>query len=295
MNIEDKDDGKHLMDYPCQVESGLQFMWRNCKRPNLNSVYPELFKDGPNWNSVIELVYDAHSHHSALLCEIISNALLPEDFGGKQAGVVFVVTDGHFNLIQLIGTLYHLARKRKNISEFISPEEHECAIETAISQCLDSIQIMNVYDSEQLCITIQNLENVIHSHDKVSLVVVDTISAFYWADRMIGSSIVKMDTYVKKLLKTLQEITWEYKPAILYTRPSYFVSQSNVGSDLECCVKDPTLEKVNFRVSMRLHQEQKTSKGKADPGDELVLVKVTNSTDTIVKNIKVKDFELEWK
>lgn len=294
MSVEDSEDGKKLMDYPCHVESGLQFMWRNCKRPNLNSVYPELFQNGPNWNSVIELVYDAHSHHSALLCEIISNALLPEDFGGKQAGVVFIVTDGHFNLIQLIGTLYHFARKGRNISEFISPEEHECAIETAVAQCLDSIQILNVFDSEQMCITIHNLEHVIHSHDRISLVVVDTISAFYWADRMIGSSMVKMDTYVKKLLKTLQEASWEYKSVILYTRPSYFVSQSNVGSESELCVKDPAMEKVNFRVSMRLHQEQRTCKENADADDEVVIVSVTSSTGTIVKNIKVKDFEFQW-
>lgn len=55
------------------------------------------------------------------------------------------------------------------------------------------------------------------------MVVVDSLTAFYWSDRLSGG-LQHMDSYLKRILSALQKSTKEHKVTVVFTRPSYFQS-----------------------------------------------------------------------
>lgn len=63
------------------------------------------------------------------------------------------------------------------------------------------------------------------SKPQISLVVVDSLPAFYWADRLSGG-LQHMDSYLKHLLSALQKSTADHKVTVVFTRPSHFQSGS---------------------------------------------------------------------
>lgn len=55
------------------------------------------------------------------------------------------------------------------------------------------------------------------------MVVVDSLPAFYWADRLSGG-LQHMDSYLRQMLSALQNSTKTHKVTVAFTRPSYFQS-----------------------------------------------------------------------
>lgn len=252
-----------------KVETGIQLLARLIKKPEIENFYPILFNTGPKQGDVIEL-YSSNST-LYLLIDIISEALVIMKLNGNAGGVLIFNCDGNLHF----ETLVNIIRKKLSRAQCTSEE-----LQSLLQEILSNIHILDIYDATQLYTTIHNLESILVEHSNISLVIFDTLTAFYWSEQ--GFKITKMDVYVKNLLQLIQKITREYKITILYTRPEYFSSSKDLIENLEACCEQSTLERVNYRIQMVI----------SDTGSYQVNIKTFSNLHKVFFNLC--DDELKW-
>lgn len=225
-----------------KVESGLQLLARLRKKTVNENFYPALFLNGLKTGEVIEFYSDESM--SCLLADIISEALIPESLRGVEFGVLLINTDGNLRFDVIVNVL-----KKKLSTLAVQCQDNN----SLLHEVLQKFHIIDVYDSTQLYTTIHNLESILMKNQCISLVVLDTLTAFYWSEQ--GFKITKMDVYLKSLLSIVQKITKEFNIKIMYTRPDYFSSSKDCIENLEACSKHPKIECLNYRMQVVLRDD----------------------------------------
>lgn len=225
-----------------KVESGLQLLARLRKKSVNENFYPVLFENGLKTGEVVEFYSDESM--SCLLADIISEALIPESLGGVEFGVLLINTDGNLSFEVIVSVL-----KKKLSTLAIQCQD----IDNILHEVLQKFHILKVYDSTQFYTTIHNLENVLNQNEYISLVIFDTLTAFYWSEQ--GFKITKMDVYLKSVLSIVQQITKEFNIKIIYTRPDYFSSSKDCIQNLEACSNHPKIECLNYRMQVVLRED----------------------------------------
>lgn len=220
-----------------KVESGLQLLARLRKKTVNENFYPVLFENGLKTGEVVEFYSDESM--SCLLADIISEALIPKRLDGVELGVLLINTDGNLNF-DVIGNVL----KKKLLMLAVQCED----VDSLLHEVLQKLHILEVYDSTQFYTTIHNLESVLMQNQYISLVIIDTLTAFYWSEQ--GFKITKMDVYLKSLLNIIQKITTEFNIKIIYTRPDYFSSSKDCIENLEACSNHPKIECLNYRMQV---------------------------------------------
>lgn len=225
-----------------KVESGLQLLARLRKKPVNENFYPVLFENGLKTGEVIEFYSDESM--SCLLADIISEALIPESLNGVEFDVLLINTDGNLSFDVIVNVL------KKKLSMLAVPCQD---INSLLHEVLKKFHLLEVYDSTQFYTTIHNLESILMKNQCISLVIFDTLTAFYWSEQ--GLKITKMDVYLKSLLSIVQKITKEFNIKIMYTRPDYFSSSKDCIKNLEVCSKHPKIECLNYRMQVVLKED----------------------------------------
>lgn len=247
-----------------KIESGVQLLARLAKKPNLENFYPTLFQCGPKCGEVIE-VFSEGCCASHLLIDIISEALIKTRYKDVAAGVLIFNTDGinYDDLFMVIKKklLYNM----QNVTD--------TALDKALKETVANLYIVDIYDTTQFYTTIHNLENILIEYSNISLLIFNTLTAFYWSEQ--GHKITRMDLYIKNLLNLIQKVTKEYKTICLYTRPDYFCSNKDTNN---------IPVEINYQIQIILDSNCK--------GNYQVNVKCTSSKAT--KFFKKVDGELRW-
>ncbi|CAF4783390.1 unnamed protein product [Pieris macdunnoughi] len=228
-----------------KLESGVQLLSRLSKKSVIENFYPTLFKCGPEKDEVIEIF--SNNSANPLLYDLISEALLPHLVGGVETGIVFFNTDGNFDKNKFIELFKH--KLYTNVTEKKIINLNDEAMDIIINGCLNNFTVIDVYDPSQFIVSVQNLDNMLMKHSNISLIIFNTLSAFYWSEQSF--KVTKMDLYLKKLLKFVQRITKDFKVVILYTRPEYFCSSKEAIENLEPCCSMPTEERINYRLQVK--------------------------------------------
>ncbi|XP_026725798.1 DNA repair protein XRCC2-like [Trichoplusia ni] len=222
-----------------KIESGVQLLARLIKKAEVENFYTDLFQPGLRSDDVVEIF--GSISFSTILIDVISEALLPKQMNEKPLGVLLFNTVGQFNYTDLINTM------RAKIESFKYTNE-DCLIdkENILQKALSNLFILEIYDATQMYATIYNLDNILANKQSISLLIVDTLTAFYWSEQ--GFKISKMDSYIKNLLKMIQKVSKEYKLIFMYTRPGYFGSSKD-SDNLETCEVQVS-EGVNITVQL---------------------------------------------
>ncbi|CAH0405818.1 unnamed protein product [Chilo suppressalis] len=229
----------------CKIETGMQLLARLTKQQNIEKFYPVLFENGPRPGEVIELY--SESNINPLLIDIICEALLPSCFGDLKISIIYFNCNGNFNYDSLLSCMSY------KISTYVSENKttqncNDNKINELVKKMLSNIFIAEIYDASQFYISIHNLERVFLEHSNIAMIIVDTITAFYWSEQ--AHKICKMDTYTKKILQIIQKVCKDHKLSILYTRPEHFSSSKDSIEAFEPCNQFPVLEKVNYRIQV---------------------------------------------
>ncbi|KAJ8734197.1 hypothetical protein PYW07_014748 [Mythimna separata] len=217
-----------------KVESGAQLLARLIKKPVIEDFYSNLFQPGLKNNDVVEVL---GNNSSALLIDLINEALAPSRSGEEPIGVLIFNTVGHLDYKKLINAL-----KKKIASSLNTYCDSE--LDTVLHKTLNNLFILDIYDGTQFYTTIHNLDNILAHHQNISLLIFDTLTAFYWSEQ--GLKITKMDLYVKNVLRMIQKVSKEYKVILIYTRPGYFNSSKDSGNIGEVKIT----EGINFKVQL---------------------------------------------
>lgn len=261
-----------------KVESGLQLLARLTKKRDIDKFYPMLFDSGPKLGEVVEIFGDCCAGKTYLLMDMIVQALIPVGLGGAETEVLIFHTDGNMSTQILLNLLKHTVQTRieAESSALLSKSD----VNEIFMECCSRFHFVDIYDATQLYVMIHNLENIFIDHPNISLLVFDTLTAYYWSEQ--GRKIKKMELYLKNIIKLIQKATKEYKSTIVYTRQDYFNSTKESIEDLEACCKLPTLECLNYRLFLTVQ-------------DSTHHVVVRSYESLIKREFKItSDCKLEW-
>lgn len=231
------------------------------------SLDPHLFPGGLQPGDVVELWGNTNCGKSMLTLNLVASALLPKvwcgiELGGCNTGVTFIDCDQHFSIFQLVNLMYKrvkaqlklakdvLNKHRKDempdktfihsareIRELLESKRAnlKARIEEMVHDCLKSLYYIKCMESLQFPIVLASMEEHLAKHNNVSLVVVDSLSAFCWYDwiyRGAGKFNV-LKKYYDRVLGVLLANTKKYKVVLLAVKQALFLKslEMAVGVD----------------------------------------------------------------
>lgn len=143
-----------------------------------------------------------------MLYHLLSRCILPTQRGGLEVEVIFVDTDYHFDMLRLVSILE--ARLTS------SPPESET--EEVVRSSLHRLSVLHCSSSVQLLLTLHSLEGILCSRPALCLVVIDSISAFYWIDRANGGdSLARQEANLRKCSEILDRLRRDYGIVVFAT------------------------------------------------------------------------------
>lgn len=253
------------MSVKFKIESGAQLLARLTKKPSIENFYPHLFQSGPISGDIIEICSNTYTSH--LLTDIICKALIYNKVNEVPADLLIFETDGNMDYAELKNVL-----KRK----LLTMSSHNIRLDSAelnkeVHKMLARLHILNIYDTTQFITTIYNLENTLVEHPRISMIIFNTLTAFYWSEQ--GFKITKMDLYTKNLINTIQNVTKEHKIICMYTLPEYFCANK---------MSETINTELNYQIQLLENNK----------GDYQVNIKTANTKQT--KFYRVIDNDIKW-
>jgi DNA-repair protein XRCC2 len=167
----------------------LQLLARLGSRPSLQDVDPVLLPEGFLAKDVVELYGDSGSGKTQCLLHWVAKCLLPSssdevELGGLSAGVLFIDNDYHFSLIRLVGIMESIITSCFEAANKVAPTES--SLEGLIKSCLSRLHLFRCSSSHQFVMTLFSLDSILSHQQDISLLIIDSISSFYWSDRHAG-------------------------------------------------------------------------------------------------------------
>jgi len=215
------------MEFKSQAETGLQLLERLLARPLIKNLTPLLPDELTS--EIVELIGNTSTGKTLFLIECIAKCIIPKQFNGLEAGVVFIDLDGQFNITKLVTIIKRLVKDDTD---------------ELVKSCLKQFTLINCFDSPTLYVTFQRLKLFLTENCQVGLVILDSVSANYWQDSISGGE-KYMDTYAEKMISSLKICLQDFKVPIIFTRQSYFQSKQN-DSILDCVNRRILFQKQDF-------------------------------------------------
>ncbi|XP_004476363.1 DNA repair protein XRCC2 [Dasypus novemcinctus] len=198
-----------------RAESGTELLARLEGRSSLKEIEPYLFADeeSPMHGDILEFHGPEGTGKTEMLYHLTARCILPKSEGGLEVEVLFIDTDYHFDMLRLVTVLEH------RLSQ--SSEE-------IIKYCLGRFFLVYCCSSTQLLLTLYSLETMFCSHPSLCLLILDSLSAFYWIDRVNGGESVNLqESTLKKCSQFLEKLVNEFRLVLFATTQSIMQKTSN--------------------------------------------------------------------
>ncbi|XP_069576331.1 DNA repair protein XRCC2 isoform X2 [Brachyistius frenatus] len=211
----------------------LQLFARLEGRRCLTNIEPRLFPEdgGPDHGEVVELYGTEGTGKTELLYHLLCRCVLPEAASGLEVDVVFVDTDYSLDMFRLVSILdSRLTAAPPTSLSLAEPNE------AALRSCLSRLLVVHCSSSSQLLLTLHFLETSLSSRPGLALLLLDSISAFYWLDRCEGgASIGRQEEKLSKCAELLGRLLRDYRITVFATchtiRRSYSGPSSSSSSE----------------------------------------------------------------
>ncbi|XP_068829545.1 DNA repair protein XRCC2 [Capricornis sumatraensis] len=218
-----------------RAESGTELLARLEGRSSLKEIEPHLFADeeSPVHGDILEFHGAEGTGKTEMLYHLTARCILPKSEGGLEVEVVFIDTDYHFDMLRLVTVLEH------RLSQ--SSEE-------TVRRCLGRLFLLYCGGSTQLLLTLCSLQTMLCSHPSVCLLILDSLSAFYWIDRANGGESVNLqESTLKKCSQLLEKLVNEYRLVLFATTQSIMQKASNPEEGPSCAFNRPGDVDVDYR------------------------------------------------
>ncbi|XP_056219905.1 DNA repair protein XRCC2 [Seriola aureovittata] len=196
-------------------ESGAQLFARLEARRCLKDIEPRLFPEdgGPYHGEVVELYGTEGTGKTELLYHLLCRCVLPRAAGGLEVDVVFVDTDYSLDMLRLVSILDNRLNAALSTSSPSAGSD-----EVALRSCLSRLLVVHCSSSSQLLLTLHFLETSLSSRPSLALLLIDSISAFYWLDRCEGgASLTKQEEKLSKCSELLGRLLRDYRITVFAT------------------------------------------------------------------------------
>lgn len=179
------------------------------KRPRISGLNSSVFTNGgPEPSSLVEISGGRKNGKSLLLMQLVSRCL-------TRCDVIFLNISSKID-VQLLGRLV------KNAIENTEPNATPAELEDKVDRCMDSLKIIDCFSSAQFELAIQALDQfMLLDNGRISLIAVDSLCEYYWADLEPQARLRKY-TYYMNSLTHLRRICNKFYICCMYTVDSSF-------------------------------------------------------------------------
>ncbi|KAI5775235.1 XRCC2 [Gulo gulo luscus] len=218
-----------------RAESGTQLLARLEGRSSLKEIEPCLFADEDSsvHGDILEFHGPEGTGKTEMLYHLTARCILPKSEGGLEVEVLFIDTDYRFDMLRLVTILEH------RLSQ---------SCEEMVKQCLGRLFLVSCGNSTQLLLTLYSLETTVCSHPSLCLLILDSLSAFYWIDRANGGDSVNLqECTLKKCAQFLEKLVSEYRLVLFATTQSLMQKTSNWTEGPPSAFNHPSEAEVDYR------------------------------------------------
>lgn len=184
---------------------------------------------------VIEILGDSNCGKTELLYHLCAKATFPPfwkgiELNGLELSVLFIDTDQKFSFIRLMTILEN--RLSTAVTSTTERPSNNDTIEF-LKTCLSRVKVINCKSTDDLIITLHGLDEILSSQEElISLILIDSVSAFYWADKMsYMDPPKKFYDYYAKLAKASQHALNTFKMVLVATKQSLVQSNNATEND----------------------------------------------------------------
>ncbi|NP_001152815.1 X-ray repair cross complementing protein 2 isoform X1 [Nasonia vitripennis] len=192
-------------------ESGLQLITRLIDRRSVEDLDNDLFFNKLQNSDVIEIKGTITSGMRCLLTKLIAKFILPSKYDGLDVDVLFINTENQFQISHLFNFL------QQEISNIQGPIN----VDQLVREILNSLKIINCYTHNQLLLTLHSLDNLLLQNKKVGVIVIDSISTYYWQQK----NDLSYNSFIMKILNNIRKVTIDFKVLTIYTKQFNFESK----------------------------------------------------------------------
>eukprot|EP00040_Diaphanoeca_grandis_P024795 m.136750 g.136750 ORF g.136750 m.136750 type:complete len:291 (-) comp29878_c0_seq1:117-989(-) len=199
------------------TESGLAFARRRrAVKPLGNLGFPPLTTEVQN-GDVIELYGPEGSGKSTVTLQMIVECVLPLSHGGSEAGVIVLDTDFKFSISRLTAMIEY---------KILSTKIPNTSVKELVHKALARVYVAKVDSMEQLVATIYAIDVMMQHRPDVRMVVVDSISAFYWLECNASGLTHKHKAAVKttELVAAIRSLFQKHSLVVVVTKSTLFGS-----------------------------------------------------------------------
>lgn len=199
-----------------------------------------MFPMGLKGKGVVELYGNEGCGKTELLLHIACSLILPKSwkgwsFSGSGASVLFIDTDYKFSILHLVSLL---EKRITNVIESNKPTSSSensnslpkpnCEeIEKLVKDSLKRLYVLQCKSSLQLLATLHDLETMISNNPDICVIMIDSISAFYWLDRCNGGeSVLAQERVMILTVDILSKLVNNYNLVLFATKSAYFKRKS---------------------------------------------------------------------
>ncbi|XP_064649786.1 DNA repair protein XRCC2-like [Lineus longissimus] len=217
-------------------------------------IFPEEF---PKPCDVYELYGDEGCGKSEILLHLVVRSVVPTEWKGVKLnglgiGVIFIDTDYKFCMLRLSSILESYIGKSLTTND--QDVQLSKDLEDIVKASLKNFWLVRCSSSEQLLMTIHSLDSFIGYKFDVSILMLDSVSSFYWIDKlkcgdnrkMLEQSHARLVASLEKLVNTYNLVLFATKSAIIRKRVE------NLGS---VSPASPSFSMVQHRSTLTDHFE----------------------------------------
>lgn len=199
-------------------EGGLELLSRfSEKSPSIN-LDDVLFPSDVDNRSTIEIVGAPSAGKTLLLCQFVAKCLLPAQYQGIRidgcdACAILIDTLGHVQMSKVAELMTSTIRSAYQVAGVPPPAE---TVDCIAQKSLENLTVISCCNNDQLRLILHTLEDEFLNNEKIALLAIDNILAYYWQARK--ERILSMDCYARDLLRIVQAQTAQFHTTTVYTR-----------------------------------------------------------------------------
>ena len=214
---------------------------------HVKNICKELFK-APGYlqdGDVVELVGAQSTGKSSVLQELMIRCLVPSSCGGCGCGVFYFDLDFHFDLLNTVAIM----------------QQKTAASEEDIKLWLKNLHVVRCNSMEQVVISLHALESLLaKSKVPFGMIILDSISSFYWVDQRDGSNHRDKEKNMQKIVEVLKKLKEQFRLCVLASCQSLVQSDNKQSSCVNEVSYKPFLSQywqnfVNYRFLLSCNED----------------------------------------
>ncbi|KAL6423126.1 hypothetical protein ACFW04_010073 [Cataglyphis niger] len=235
-------------------EGGLELLSRFREKRRSVNFDRTIFSNDIGDRSVVEIVGASSTGKTLLLCQFIAKCILPVWYKGVKIDgcdscAILIDTLGQIQITKFATLMTVMIRTAYQTAGVQPPIE---TIDLIVNKSLENLTVIDCCNNDQLHLSLHTLENDLLSDERIALLAIDNILAYYWQMRR-EKGILGMDQYARNLIKIIRTRISQFCDMTVYTRwnESVFRNETAVTS-LNSPKRTDLLEETGVNYRLRL-------------------------------------------